>query len=92
MKKHKLGKLYLIILCLMVLNLLSIITADEELYSNTTAMSDESSLWKHLKVETSKPLDRNMSFLNDSYILNQTTIHYTFIRIERTSLVLSSCW
>ncbi len=87
--KHKLCW-HLIILYLIFLQLLSIIKADGEFNSNITAASNESFLWEHLKVETSKPLDKNLSFVNDSYTLKKTEIHDTFIRLESTSLFLSN--
>ncbi len=64
--------------------------ADKEYNSSTTAASNESSLWEHLKGGTSKQLERNMFFINDSYTLNKTAIHDTVIRLENTSLFLSN--
>ncbi len=78
-----------IIFYLTILKLLSLSGADEEFNSNTTAMSNESSPWEHIKSETSKPLDKNVSLINDSFTLNKTTIHDTIIRLENTSLFLS---
>ncbi len=72
------------------MKLLSITTADKEFNFNSTIMINESSLWEHFEVETSKPLDKNLSFINDTYTLNKTSIHDTFIRLENSSMFLSN--
>ncbi len=90
MMNHKLVKLYwmFIILFLTLLKLLSITRADIDFHSNTIAISNESFLWEHLRVGTSNPLDKNLSFSNDRYTFNMTTINDTIIRLENTSLFL----
>ncbi len=88
-KRIKLHRLF-IILFLTLLKLLSIATADREFSSNTAPTSNGSFLWEHLKVGTSKPLDKNLSFINDGYILNKTTIHDRLIRLDSTSMLLSN--
>ena len=90
--KLKHFKLYwqFIILYLVVLKLQSFAKAEHEFYSNTTSVSNDSFLWEHLKLETAKPIDKNLSFINDSYTLKKTAIHATFIRFESTSLFLSN--
>ncbi len=89
---YTLVKLYwpFIISFLMILKLLSITTADKEATANTKTISNEPFLKDHLKVGTSKPLGKNLTFINNSYTLNKTSIHDAFIRLESTSLFLSN--
>ncbi len=89
MMKHKLYWPFIMLL-LIILRLVLITRADQEFDSNITASSNESFLWQYLVFGTSKPLDKSLSFINDRYTLNKTSIHDTVIRLENTSLFLSN--
>ena len=92
MVKLKFIKLFshFITLYLTLLKLLSITSADKEVNSNRTVMSNESSHWEQVKDGTPKPFDKKLSFSDERYTLSNTTTNERVIRLENTSLLLSN--
>ena len=92
MMKHKLVEQYWLLMTLFVVILILVcgIRADNDFHFNTTATSNAHQNSEHLKDRISNTIERNQLFINDTYILKNTTIQDTVIRLQNASMFLSS--